>query len=175
MHDQLRGDELADMFEAGEKGLGDGIDDFYRNMRELSRGIKKSLNDRQTNPAILTRRYMSLMDRLRAVEDSVFKIRSGYANIWEALEHALSDAPFKLASEQARLGYLGKISKNPTAKAQVAARIAIKGEWDRWQGREVRYDNEEHFGRVMHAKYSSSYKSERSIANLARKWLAGTA
>lgn len=57
-------------------------------------------------------------------------------------------------------------SLDPTQKAKAA----IRDKWESWWVRkEVKYKNDEEFGRVMHRDFPE-YESERSIANLSRKW-----
>lgn len=56
--------------------------------------------------------------------------------------------------------------RDPTQKAK----SYIREEWERWWlKKEVTYKNDEEFGRKMHTTFSE-YESERSIANLSRKW-----
>ena len=89
----------------------------------------------------------------------------------------LVDAAAEDAAAPRRMGAIAKMESDPLAKAQSAARADLRKEWDRWQRNETRYENDEDFGRKMHAKarYAKHYRSERSISNLSRKWRGGSA
>lgn len=169
MRGHIRDSELIESFEHGQKQLDEALNAYYRQLSHLQKNIHKALSDRETNSAVLTRRYVGLINRVHAIDDTVFSIRRGYATIWEALELALEDAPLRAVSERSRKGYLAKIANNPEAKGKAQAMIDIKGAWQQMctNGPHM---SDAAFARKMHLKHGEVLASDGSIKNAISRW-----
>lgn len=119
--------DLWQYFIEGTAEVENGVSQYEESMDKLRRLIKKSLSDRQTNQAILTRRYAAVMQRLHELDQAVFRIRGGYSNIWEALEDGLGQSALKTLSAQARAGGKAKAAKakdKPNPEREAATKLA---------------------------------------------------
>jgi len=167
---QLDDAELVEMFEAGRARVTEGVDSYERKFRHVIKKIRLALNDRETNPAILTRRYAGLMQQMEGLHDAVFAMRSGYADIWTALEEALQDAPLKAISSQARRGYEGKLAKNEKTKAQDAAMAIIRAEWRTMFRSKGKHLTDAAFARSVYSRFADVITNEGSIKNAISRW-----
>lgn len=168
---KLNDGELVGQFETAERMLDDAIDAYNNQLAHLVKNLYKAFNSPDANAVVRMRRYVGIQHRIIALDRAAFAIRSAYADIWQALELALEDAPMKAVSAKARLGYVGKITKNAAARAKAEAMRAIHREWVEMQkaGAKRRMTDAE-FARKMHAKYGGVITSEGSIKNRISKW-----
>lgn len=167
-HGMLDDKELIAMFDGGNKSIEEGIASYERKFSHVVKNIRITLNARETNPTILTRRYVGLMQQLEGLHDAVFKIRCGYADIWQALEEALGDAPIKAVSSKARLGFIGRMEKNPRAREQAAAMKAIKSEWTKRKRAGLKFSATS-FAKEMATKYKNIVTPEH-LKNQQTDW-----
>lgn len=165
MREKLDDDELIELFEGAQERLGDAVDSYNNQFHHLLVNLMAAFNARETNLALLMRRYQGIRLRLARLDKAQFAMRGAYADIWQALETGLDDAPLKALSKRARDAAKGKHMRDP----RTAARGSIREEWERWQRREVVYRGDADFGRKMHLKHPE-FTSDRSIAQLAARW-----
>lgn len=160
--------ELFEHFTQGLENRDKGFGQYHRQMRHLFRTLETLIRRADVSPVVKTRMYAGLKLRASAIQRAHEQFVSGYADIWEALECSLDDAPMRALSERARTGAAEKLVRDP----RTPARQAIRDEWDRWQRREVTYRSDAEFGRKMHVKHPD-YTSDRSIAQLSARWRKG--
>lgn len=158
-------DELFEHFTQGLKRRDQGFGQYRRQVRHLMRTLETLIRQADVSPVVKTRMYAGLKLRADAIQRAHEKIVSGYADIWEALECSLDEAPMRVLSERARIASAEKQARDP----RTPARQAIRDEWDRWQRHEVTYRSDADFGRKMHVKHPE-FTSDRSIAQLSARW-----
>lgn len=136
---------------------------------------------RPNNPAV--REIESALSELNAllkqynVNQEVVK---AVARLLTALHQARSQENEELRQERLRLAALPGAVISAEASSRAASKhakdpahvamIEIRKEFDRWQGRRARYENDAAFAAAMHAKYARDIKNEGSIKNACARW-----
>lgn len=142
-----------------------GILEITRRNSEISKKLEASLSEMNA----LLRKHNVHQEVVHSIARLLNLLHQARLQEKEALRQErlrVAALPGAIISAEASSRAASKHAKNPAHVAMTE----IRKEFDRWQDRAARYDNDAAFAAAMHAKYAHDIKNEGSIKNACARW-----